>query len=202
MQFTAYIRHTLLVMELTDFISVLLIGLGLSADCFAVALSIGAAGKKFSPGDMLKVALAFGIFQMVMPLLGWLLGETVVGFIEQYDHWVAFALLAFIGGKMIVEFIRNDSKPGSVDISRWGTLAMLAVATSIDALAVGLSFALLKINIIMASGIIGVVAFAVSAFSFWLGRKVSAMVGRWALLAGGIILIGIGLRIILTHILV
>ena len=188
-------------MELSDFISVLLIGVGLSADCFAVALSVGAAGKRFSSRDMLKVALAFGIFQMVMPMLGWLLGETIVSFIERYDHWVAFALLAFIGGKMIIEFIRNDSRPNSVDISKWGTLAMLAIATSIDALAVGLSFAILKINIIVASGIIGVVAFTVSAFSFWLGRKVSAMVGRWALLVGGIILIGIGLRIILTHML-
>lgn len=188
-------------MALIDILSVILIGLGLSADCFAVALTVGASGKEFSLRNMLKVALAFGIFQMAMPLLGWLVGQTVVSYIEQYDHWLAFVLLAFIGGKMIIEFIRNGTEAESVDISRWGTLITLAVATSIDALAVGLSFALLKINIVVAAGIIGVVAFSVSAFSFWLGRKVSALVGRWALLAGGIILIGIGLRILLTHML-
>ncbi len=188
-------------MEIIDILSVILIGLGLSADCFAVALSVGATARTFSLKNMLKVALAFGIFQMVMPLLGWLLGQTVVSLIEQYDHWIAFALLAFIGGKMIIEFIRDGSESDSVDIGRWGTLITLAIATSIDALAVGLSFAVLKINILIAAGIIGLVAFIVSAFSFWLGRKVSALVGRWVLLAGAIILIGIGLRILLMHML-
>ena len=188
-------------MAIIDILSVVLIGLGLSADCFAVALTVGASGKSFSLKNMLKVALAFGVFQMAMPLLGWLVGQTVVSYIEQYDHWLAFVLLAFIGGKMIIEFIRNESEAESVDISKWATLVTLAIATSIDALAVGLSFALLKINIVIAAGIIGLVAFSISAFSFWLGRKVSALVGRWALLAGGIILIGIGLRILLTHML-
>jgi manganese efflux pump family protein len=188
-------------MQIVEILSIVLIGIGLSADCFAVALSVGAAGKTFSAKNMLKVALAFGIFQMAMPLLGWLAGQTVVDLISQYDHWLAFALLAFIGGKMIVEFIRNQTESESVDIGKWGTLLTLAIATSIDALAVGLSFALLKINIIIAAGIIGVVAFSISAFSFWLGRKVSALVGRWALLAGGVILIGIGVRILITHML-
>jgi len=188
-------------MPIIEILSIILIGIGLSADCFAVALTVGAAGKTFSARNMLKVALAFGIFQMAMPLLGWLVGQTVVEFISQYDHWLAFALLAFIGGKMIIEFIRNGHEAESVDISKWLTLVTLAIATSIDALAVGLSFALLKINILIAAGIIGLVAFSVSAFSFWLGRKVSALVGRWALLAGGLILIGIGVRILLTHML-
>ena len=102
---------------------------------------------------------------------------------------------------MIIEFVRNGTEAESVDIGKWGTLITLAVATSIDSLAVGLSFAVLKINIVIAAGIIGMVAFTVSAFSFWLGRKVSALVGRCALLAGGIILIVIGLRILITHML-
>jgi manganese efflux pump family protein len=188
-------------MQIIDILSVMLIGIGLSADCFAVALSVGVAGKTFSAKNMLKVALAFGIFQMAMPLLGWLAGQTVVDLISQYDHWLAFALLAFVGGKMILEFIRNHPEAESIDIGKWGTLITLAIATSIDALAVGLSFALLKINILIAAGIIGLVAFSISAFSFWLGRKVSSLVGRWALLAGGVILIGIGLRILITHML-
>jgi putative Mn2+ efflux pump MntP len=148
---------------------------------------------------MFRVALAFGIFQMAMPLAGWLVGQTIVQFLSNYDHWVAFALLAFIGGRMIWEFIRNSKEVEGMDISNWGMLITLAVATSIDALAVGLSFALLKMNIILACAIIGVIAFLVTAFSFWLGRKVGSLIGRWAHLAGGIILIGIGLRILITH---
>jgi putative Mn2+ efflux pump MntP len=100
---------------------------------------------------------------------------------------------------MIWEFIRNSKEVEGMDISNWGMLITLAVATSIDALAVGLSFALLKMNIILACAIIGVIAFLVTAFSFWLGRKVGSLIGRWAHLAGGIILIGIGLRILITH---
>ncbi len=186
-------------MATADFLSVVLIAFGLSADCFAVALSIGSSSKSYSSKHMLRVALAFGIFQMAMPLAGWLVGQTIVQFLSNYDHWVAFALLAFIGGKLIWEFIKDGKEMEGIDISSWGTLITLAVATSVDALAVGLSFALLKMNIVLASAIIGVVAFAVTAFSYWLGRKVSVLIGRWAQLAGGVILIGIGLRILITH---
>jgi putative Mn2+ efflux pump MntP len=188
-------------MSAADLLSVILIAFGLSADCFAVAVSIGASGRDFNWKLVVRVALAFGLFQMAMPLAGWLAGQTVVQFVSNYDHWIAFALLAFVGGRMIWEFIRGGEESEGVDVSRWGTLLTLAVATSIDALAVGLSFALLKINIFLASVIIGIVAFSVTAFSFWIGRKVSALIGRWAQLAGGIILIGIGLRIIIAHLL-
>ena len=134
-----------------------------------------------------------------LPLLGWLAGQTVVQFISKYDHWVAFALLAFVGIRMILEFIKGETGSEAVDIGKWATLLTLALATSIDALAVGLSFALLKINIIIAAAIIGAVAFSITAISYWLGRRVSAWIGRWALLLGAIILIGIGLRILFTH---
>lgn len=147
----------------------------------------------------MRLALAFGVFQMCMPLLGWLAGQTVVQLIAGYDHWVAFALLLFVGGRMIWEFIEGKSGSQAGDISKWGTLVTLAVATSIDALAVGLSFALLKLNILISAVIIGMVAFAVTAFSFWLGSRVSLLLGRWAQLVGGLILIGIGVRILLTH---
>ncbi len=187
-------------MVVFDLLTVCIIGFGLSADCFAVSLSVGAADKTFSPKNLLRTAIAFGVFQMVMPVAGWLIGQTVVSLISRYDHWVAFALLVFVGGKMIIEFIRGNSTSEVVDISKITTLIMLAIATSIDALAVGLSFALLRINIFIASLIIGMVALSVSAFGFWLGRKVSVLIGKWALLGGGIILVGIGLRILLTHI--
>jgi putative Mn2+ efflux pump MntP len=148
---------------------------------------------------MLKVAGAFGLFQMAMPLLGWLIGQTVVELISSFDHWLAFALLAFIAVRMAWEFIKGGSESESVDIGKWANLLTLAVATSIDALAVGLSFAFLHINIWIAAAIIGVVAFSVSAVSYWLGRKVNAWIGRWALLLGAVILIAIGFRILVTH---
>ncbi|MCX6001384.1 MAG: manganese efflux pump MntP family protein [Chloroflexi bacterium] len=182
-------------MNFTDLLSVFVIALGLSADCFAVSLGVGASGKEFSWKSMLRVALAFGLFQMGMPLLGWLIGQTVVQYISNYDHWIAFALLAFIGVRMAWEFIKGESESKSVDITRWPNL----IATSIDVLAVGLSFAFLHINIWIAAAIIGIVAFSVTAVSYWLGRKVSAWIGRWALLLGAVVLIGIGVRILVTH---
>lgn len=186
-------------MNLPDILSVFVIALGLSADCFAVSLGVGASGRGFSWRSMFRAAVAFGLFQMVMPLLGWLIGQTVVQFISSYDHWIAFALLAFIGMKMAWEFFKGESESESVDVSRWTNLLTLAVATSIDALAVGLSFAFLHVNIWIAAAIIGAVAFSITAFGYWLGRKVNAWIGRWALLLGAVILIGIGLRILITH---
>jgi manganese efflux pump family protein len=182
-----------------DLVSAFVIALGLSADCFAVSLSVGASGRVFSWKSMLKVAGAFGLFQMGMPLLGWLIGQTVVELIASYDHWLAFALLAFIAVRMAWEFIKGGAESESVDIDKWANLVTLAVATSIDALAVGLSFAFLHINIWVAAAIIGAVAFSVSAVSYWLGRKVNAWIGRWALLLGAVILLIIGLRILVTH---
>ena len=110
-----------------------------------------------------------------------------------------FALLAFVGARMAWEFIKGESESETVDIDKWANLLTLAVATSIDALAVGLSFAFLHINIWIAAAIIGAVAFSVSAVSYWLGRRVNAWIGRWALLLGAILLIAIGLRILISH---
>jgi putative Mn2+ efflux pump MntP len=186
-------------MNWPDFLSVVLIAIGLSADCFAVSLGIGASGKVVSWRLVLRLALAFGIFQMCMPLLGWLAGQTIVQFIAGYDHWVAFALLLFVGARMIWEFIQGQSESEASDISKWGILITMAIATSIDALAVGLSFALLKLNILISALIIGIVAFLITGFSYWLGRRVGKLLGRWAQLAGGLILIGIGARILITH---
>ena len=186
-------------MNWLDILSVILIALGLSADCFAVSLGIGASGRAGSWKHILRVGVAFGVFQAVMPLLGWVVGQTVLQLIAGYDHWVAFALLLFVGGRMIWEFIERKSVSEAADISRWITLLTLSVATSIDALAVGLSFALLKLNILICAAIIGVVAFSVTVMGCWLGRRASVIIGRWALLAGGIILIGIGARILITH---
>ncbi|OGO43630.1 MAG: hypothetical protein A2137_05515 [Chloroflexi bacterium RBG_16_58_8] len=150
----------------------------------------------------MRVALSFGLFQAFMTLVGWLAGRTVIGFISPYDHWLAFLLLAFVGGRMVWESFR-DKDPGGkrTDITRWGLLLALSVATSLDALAVGLSFAFLKVNISLASLIIGLVALAVTGIGFALGKKLGAVVGKRAEVVGGAILIVIGLRILLENIL-
>jgi len=133
-----------------------------------------------------------------MPLIGWLAGRTVADFIQNYDHWVAFGLLAFVGGKMIWEsFFEKEEKER--DISKGLTLITLSVATSIDALAVGLSFAFMQVNIWTAIGTIGLVAFLVTGLGFIIGKRIGGVLGKRAELAGGLVLIGIGLKILIEH---
>jgi putative Mn2+ efflux pump MntP len=154
-----------------DLLSIIFIAFGLSADCFAVALSGSAAMGKVSRFQVVRTALTFGLAQFIMPIIGWLAGRTVVQIISAYDHWVAFGLLAFVGGHMIWDSLKgDDGRAKGTDITRGLILFTLAVATSIDALAVGLSFALLEIGIIQASLIIGVVAFTVTAAGLAHGR--------------------------------
>jgi putative Mn2+ efflux pump MntP len=135
-----------------------------------------------------------------MPVLGWLAGRTVVNLIADYDHWVAFAMLAIVGGRMLWESFRPERSQGKeADITRGVLLLTLSLATSIDALAVGISFAFLNLNIALASCTIGAVACVVTVVGFRLGRKVSKLIGRRAEAIGGIILLAIGLRILLGH---
>ncbi len=183
-----------------DLISIFLVALGLSADCFAVSLSSCLGARGISRVVVLRTAFAFGLFQFFMPVIGWLLGNVVVDIISGYDHWVAFALLGVVGGKMVREsFHIRDDCGEKTEIARLPVLLTLAVATSIDALAVGLSSAFLKLNIIAASSIIGVVAFAVTISGFIIGKKADHLNGKTAKLIGGLILIGIGIRILVTH---
>jgi putative Mn2+ efflux pump MntP len=188
-------------MESLGIVSILIIAVGLSMDCFAVALGTGFSMGKIRKIQVLRMSLSFGIFQAIMPVIGWLVGRTVMDYVAPYDHWVAFGLLAIVGGHMIWEFFEKKEKDKTVDVT-WGVrLLVLSVATSIDSLAVGLSFAFLEVNIGMAVAIIGAVAFIVTAVGVIIGRKVGQLIGRWAELAGGLILIGIGLRILLSHLL-
>lgn len=177
----------------------LLVALSLSADCFAVALSASIArGVSFS--RVFRLAFSFGFFQFLMPILGWLAGRTIVEVISSFDHWLAFLLLALIGGKMVLEVLRSKgSVEDGADITRGVSLITLSVATSLDALAVGLSFAFVGAGIIAASATIGVVAFGVTTTGFLLGKKVGRVVGARAKLVGGLILIGIGIRVLITH---
>ncbi len=185
-----------------DLISIFLIAIGLSADCFAVSLSSGISTKNQSWIKVLRVALSFGIFQALMPLIGWLVGRTVIGFISGFDHWIAFALLGFVGGKMIFEsFHHSKDDDKATDISRGWLLITMSIATSIDALAVGLSFALLDIQIALASPIIGVVALGITVVGFQAGKHAGKLMGKRAETLGGLILLAIAFRILLSHIL-
>jgi putative Mn2+ efflux pump MntP len=184
-----------------DLLSLFFIAIGLSADCFAVALSGSIAMKALTRFQMLRASLSFGLFQAIMLVLGWFTGRAFVEFIGGFDHWLAFVLLAFVGGKMVWESFRSEDEEKKTDFTKGLLLLTLSVATSIDSLAVGLSFAFLDVYIATASLIIGVTAFLITIIGLLLGRKVGRFVGERAELVGGLILIGIGLRILLTHIL-
>lgn len=186
----------------TDILSILFIALALSADCFAVAISTSIAMRFVSRIQIIRVSLSFGIFQAIMPVLGWLAGNTIVDLISGFDHWIAFILLAGIGGKMIWESFHPNSSDGKKrDITKGFLLLTLSVATSIDAFAVGLTLAFLQANIVLASATIGIIAFIITAIGFLVGRKAGKLIGKRAELVGGIVLIGIGLRILITHML-
>jgi putative Mn2+ efflux pump MntP len=180
--------------------SLLVIALALSADCFAVALSGGLA-RQLPLRRLARVPVFFGLFQCGMTLAGWLAGRSVVDYIAAYDHWLAFALLLVIGLKMIWESFKGGEERAGTDITRLWVLLTLAVATSIDALAVGLSLAFLQVNIAAASATIGATAFIITVLGLLIGRRVGALVGRRAELVGGAVLIIIGVRILLEHLL-
>lgn len=183
-----------------EFLTIFLTALGLAADCFAVALGASISRKNLSLIQMARVSLSFGLFQSIMPVLGWLAGKTVVELVEAYDHWIALALLGFIGGKMLWEsFHSKGGRSDNADISRGWLLITLSVATSIDALAVGLTFAFININIWLASLTIGVVALFVSLLAFQLGKRAGGLLGKRAEIIGGLILIGIGIKIVIEH---
>lgn len=179
----------------------LLVAVGLAMDAFAVSLCKGLTQGKQGIRRAVVIALYFGVFQAIMPTLGYLLGSQFARFIQDWDHWIAFILLAFIGGKMIYESFKPD---GEIDEEKRQSVAMkvmlpLAVATSIDALAVGVSFAFLDVAIFPAALTIGVVTFALSFAGVKLGNVLGAKFESRAELAGGIILILIGLKILLEH---
>ncbi|MFC1984514.1 manganese efflux pump MntP family protein [Chloroflexota bacterium] len=188
-------------MSALDVPSILFISLGLSADCFVVALSGSISMRSVSFLQKIRASLTFGVFQALMPVLGWLAGRTVVDLISDYDHWVAFILLVLIGIRMIWGSTHRKEDHNKVDITRGLILLTLAVATSIDALAVGLTFAFLEVSITLASSLIGIVAFMITMLGFAIGRKAGELIGKRAEAIGGVILIIIGLRILLNHIL-
>lgn len=180
-------------------LSIILIAIGLSMDAFAVSMSIGINTKEENKLKMaLKSGIFFGGFQAIMPLIGWLLGVKFAYYIEKIDHWVAFLLLAFIGGKMLYEAFHNEEEN---DIKEYSNkeFFILAIATSIDALAVGVSFALLSVNIVYAVSIIGVTTMILSIVAVFIGKVLGSVFKSKAEILGGLILVGIGIKILVEH---
>ena len=174
-----------------------LIAVGLSMDAFAVSVCKGLSVKELRPRHALLAGLYFGGFQFLMPVIGWLLGYRFEEMITSIDHWVAFVLLALIGANMIKESFSKEEELN--DDFGFKTMLLLAVATSIDALAVGITFAFLSVRILPAAGLIGVTTFLLSIAGIYIGRAFGARWKSRAELAGGIILILIGLKILLEH---
>lgn len=181
-------------------LQILLIALSLAMDAFAVSVSTGIAVPGFGPRQAARIGAWCGFFQFAMPLMGWFLGSSVKTYIEAIDHWIAFALLALIGGGMIREALSGDREEAVTDLSV-RRLFLLALATSIDALAVGISMAFMEVNILLSAAVIGVVAFLMAMLGGLLGRRLGELFQKRATLLGGAVLIGIGLKILAEHLL-
>ena len=182
-----------------DIFAVLLIAVGLAMDAFAVSLGIGTTERSTDPRARFRLAFHFGLFQFMMPVIGWFAGSTVSRWIAPVDHWIALVLLSYVGVNMIRSGLNPEKESYSRDPSRGRTLVVLAVATSIDALAVGLSLAMLNVAIITPSIVIGVVTYSLSMVGLLAGNKLGEKFGKRMEVLGGIILIGIGVRVVITH---
>lgn len=179
---------------------IVIIALGLAMDSLAVSIAAGVILEKFRVRQAARIAFFMGFFQAFMPLVGWMLGISFRNYIKEYDHWVAFIILSFLGGKMVLEGIRsNQEDDHSFDPTRLLTLFSLAIATSIDALAIGVSFAFLNIEIALPLVIIGMVTFVLSLFGVLFGCRLGCKVDLKIELIGGIILISIGTKILIEH---
>ncbi|MBR4962374.1 MAG: manganese efflux pump [Muribaculaceae bacterium] len=182
-------------------LALFILALGLSMDSFAVSLSSGVALKSFKFAHVAKIALYLSFFQAVMPILGWLLGVGFVNIIQSVDHWIAFALLLFLGGKMIYDAIteKQEEDKCCFNPTKFSTLVQMGIATSIDALAVGVSFAFLEIALVQATIIIFSITFIASVTGCYIGKAFGTRYSRVATFIGGAILVSIGLKIFLEH---
>jgi putative Mn2+ efflux pump MntP len=182
-------------------ILVLGIALALAMDCFAVTLGLACGPRRLKTRQAVRMAVFFGGFQFAMPVAGWLAGDKLLGFIKSFDHWVAFGLLALIGGRMIYESfgLSEEEKACRPDQTQGMRLVVLSLATSIDALAVGLSLGVIRTGILYPAAVIGVTSFVLTIVGAKFGPVAGRLAGRRAELLGGLILIGIGAKILVEH---
>jgi manganese efflux pump family protein len=183
------------------FTAIFLIAISMAMDAFAVSLG---SGVKIGPGPrpLFRIAFHFGLFQAVMPVIGWLFGNTIEPYVKHIDHWVAFGLLAFVGVRMICSGLGKNEEESSKDPSRGLTMVMLSIAVSIDALTIGLSLGLLGITIWTPALVIGLVTGALSLIGLRVGNGFGEKYGKPVEVLGGLVLIGIGVQIVLSHVIV
>lgn len=186
-----------------DIYSLILLSIGLAMDAFSVAIVAGFGLGKVKLTDSLKVSATFGIAHIIMPVLGWFLGSTILELIQRWDHWIAFLLLAFVGGKMLKEGLDPETEEvNASDLLGFASLIMFTIAVSVDALAVGLSFSVQELSIWIPSLYMGAGTLIFTFVGLNIGNKTGQRFGKKAQIAGGIVLILIGLRIVVTHVLI
>lgn len=182
-----------------SFLEIILVAFGLAFDAFAVSISAGTLKSCENPRAAFRLSFHFGLFQFLMPVIGWYIGFQISDYVTAVDHWIAFGLLSFIGIKMIKESFERNEKDRNFNPSKGSQLIILSIATSIDALAVGLSLAFLKVEIFTPSIIIGIITASLSLVGVKIGRKFGKKYSQKAELLGGLILIGIGVKILIEH---
>lgn len=183
-----------------NWVTLLIVAVGLGMDAFAVSIAVGSRLERLTFRPLFRLSFHFGLFQFLMPVIGWLLGSSVDQYLGALSHWIAFGLLLIVGGRMIFESMKKSA--GDIvpsDPTRKWSLVMLSVATSIDALAVGFGVALLEVSVWTASVIIGLVAAAMTLAGMFFGRKLGARLGSWAGVVGGALLVGIGVKTLIEH---
>lgn len=182
-----------------DLFEIIIISFGLAMDAAAVSFAAAASGFAQDTRSSFRLAFHFGLFQFLMPVIGWFFGVRFVTYFATIDHWIAFALLLFVGGRMLYSGIHPDTEIFTDDPSRGLSLVILSLATSVDALAIGLTLSMLKVNIWYPSAIIGIITGLIAFFSILIGKRLGALIGERMKILGGSILIFIGVRILMVH---
>ena len=182
-----------------DAITLIGLALALAMDAFAVALGTGAVLSRLTGRHLFRLGFHFGLFQALMPVIGWLAGLTIMQWVEAWDHWIAFSLLAILGGRMIYEAFSDEEKTDDRDPTKGLSLVLLSIATSIDALAVGFSLSVIGVSIWMPALVIGLVAGVLTIAGMLLGGRIGDRWGSRVEIFGGLVLIAIGAKILIEH---
>jgi len=182
-----------------ELLTIILIGFGLTGDTLAVSITSGLSMNQIRFTQALRIAIVLAIFQAIMPLIGWFLGIQIKDYIIEFDHWIAFILLSLIGGKMIAESLKPEELKKDFNPLKFNILIGMAIATSIDALIVGVSFAFIDVDILLTTGIIWFLTFMVAMTGVLIGKKTGHLFGKKAEILGGIVLIAIGIKILIQH---
>lgn len=185
-----------------NFFEVLMLSMSMAMDAFSVCLGAGSQPSTNGPRPTFRLAFHFGLFQFIMPIIGWLAGTTIEQYIRSFDHWIAFSLLAFVGIRMIRSGVNPGDEPQKADPSRGWTMVLLSIAVSIDALAIGLSLGLVGVSVWYPALVIGVVTGLMSWVGLRIGNRLGEKLGKRMEIVGGVVLILIGVRILLTHLIV